>query len=115
MAAATVTVAQDPNTAQKRIYRKDGTPLHVRIYDDPSFGDRFTVVFTRRLKNRRGDPYYAGLSMNGLGMYHWLEFPQRPDLPRYSHLGKRVRFDSLNPDIQQAILSNYRSLYESRS
>src|SRR5690606_34288569 len=103
-----------------------GEPRHVRCYDDGgASADRFTVIFTGRYRSRTGGagvgiaasahPYHP----QGVGMT--FEFTAPPDvvgnswggpaLGRRCHLGRRVSFASLPPDVQRFARTVYRDIW----
>ena len=100
----------------------DGLPRWVRIYDnggpDARGGsiDRYTVVFTGTYGHKTGGETLV-LAMNcapfhpqGFGQH--CNQRQRPDCPRYGHLGKKIRFVDLPTDCQIAALADYLYLWD---
>jgi len=94
-----------------------GIPRYVHCYDNggKSF-DRYTIVFTGKYGHKtRGSTLYIGASAHpfdpqGFGQHG--EAPNRIDWPTYGHLGKKVRFESLPPDVQKMVRSTYVDLWE---
>lgn len=91
----------------------NGIPRYVRCYDDPTSGDRFTVVFTGRYQGRDGCDY---LGMNsypfhpqGIGQHGWSR--DVIDYPTYGHLGKKIKFTDLPKDCQQCVLQSYKEIW----
>jgi hypothetical protein len=94
-----------------------GIPRWIRCYDNGGeTADRYTVVFT---KKRIGGVFlYIGASAHpfdpqGFGQHgesEWLI-----DRPTYSHLGKRVSFDVLPPDVQKFTTQTYRAIWDLQS
>lgn len=116
-------------TAAERVARllPGGVPRNVRCYDNGGeTADRFTVIFTGRYRSRTAgegvgigasaDPYYP----LGVGMTFTWRGPAPdvignawggPALGRRCHLGKRVSFESLPPDVRRFALEIYRSIW----
>ncbi len=110
-----------------------GVPKWIRAYDNGGTDnektgsyDRYTVVFTGRYRHKTmncqwyvtssADPYWAqGVYVHGefqAGMHH---FPKRQwavDRPVSSHLGKRIKWDGLPKDVQDAVLRDYLYLWD---
>jgi hypothetical protein len=104
------------NEREKRLL-PEGIPRYVRCYDNggESF-DRYTVVFTGRYRHKtRGSCLYVGASNHpfhpqGFGQHG--ESPTAIDYPRYSHLGRKVRFDALPADVQRFVAFTYVDLWD---
>ena len=90
-----------------------------RIYDNPDFGDRYTIVYLSHQVADDGSKWfpYRAASANpfhpqGIGLYQ--ESPAAPvDFPcarvgRRNHLGRRIVFDDLPSDVQALVLSDLR-------
>lgn len=110
---------------QRRLDRflPNGIPRYVRVYDNrnmPDGGsiDRFTVVFTGNYPGREGLCRY--LAMSG-APFHPQGFCQhgesdRPiDYPTYGHLGRKINFQDLPGDCQEAVLYDYLDYWELRA
>jgi hypothetical protein len=104
---------------QNRINRllPNGFPRYVRCYDSgEGTGDRYTVVFTGRYQADRRRPAFVYLGMDahpfhpqGIGMHG--DSKTLIDRPAYSHLGKKIPFQSLPLDCQRCALNTYRSIW----
>jgi hypothetical protein len=92
-------------------------PRWIRVYDNGGKTcDRYTVVFTRlgHKKGMRGRCFYLGMSSNpfhpqGFGQHG--EAPKMIDYPKYSHLGKKIKFSDLPIDCQKCVLNTYKDLW----
>ena len=96
-------------------FMPNGIPRKIRCYDldDGKTFDRYTVVFTGNYKNREGCDY-LGMSENpyhpqGFGQHGWNASPI--DYPRYSHIGKKIRFQDLPEDCQTLVITNYKDIW----
>jgi hypothetical protein len=95
-------------------FMPNGIPRKIRIYDNggETF-DRYTVVFTGNYKGRYGcdylemseNPYYP----QGFGQHGWDR--QVIDYPKYSHLGKKIKFIDLPEDCQDCVIQDYKALW----
>lgn len=83
---------------------------YLRIYDNlgRSF-DRITVVFTR--KRFDGQFMHVAASETGSGFYQHGYSDQHIDRPKYSHLGKKIKFYDLHPDLQTRIKEEYEEIW----
>lgn len=115
---------------QKRIdtLLPDGKPRWVRIYDNGGTSvDRYTVVYTGKYRKKFTDPeqirYYGpftwfvhlgmsaapfhphGVCTTGESM-HQVDVDPRTGWPD-NRFGKRIKFEDLNQDCQQAVLLTY--------
>ena len=95
----------------------DGVPRYVRCYDNGGKTcDRYTVVFPGRYRHKsRSECLYLGASSEpfpppGFGPHG--SAPSAIDSPRYSHLGKKVKFATLPEDVQKLTLATYRDLWD---
>ena len=80
-------------------------PRWIRCYDDDG---RYTVVFTK--KRIGGEILY--INMDHWGHVHSNLSSTSIDLPRYSHLGKKVTFDKLPEECQNTVRRFYYELWE---
>lgn len=102
---------------RKESLMPNGIPRYVRVYDyGDTSADRYTVVFTGRYrKNKRRDQFvYIGMSESpfhpqGIGQHGASD--TLIDKPGYSHLGKRITFETLPKDCQLCALNTYRSIW----
>lgn len=99
-----------PNRWKDRLERfaPGGVPKHVRLYDNGGeSADRYTCCFKAlRLGffpylNMSGAPFHP----QGVGMHG--EHNQPIDYPRYSHLGKKVKWEDLPHAVQCCIWQDY--------
>jgi hypothetical protein len=95
-------------------------PKYVRCYDNGGESiDRYTVVYTQQ---RNG--YSVGVGMSGapfhpqgFGQHFEYENSRRGngqytvDSPKYSHLGKKIKFTDLPEDCQRLVLQDYAELW----
>ncbi len=106
------------STAQiDRIFKllPNNKPKYIRCYDNEGkSADRYTIVFTRL--NARGYKGCLYLGCNrepfhpqGIGMHG--ESPTSIDRPKYSHLGKRIKFDDLPAEVQKCVLLSYKDIW----
>jgi len=91
-------------------------PRWIRCYDNGGESvDRYTVVYTRlQGKYPRGYCAYVAMSAypfhpQGVGMHGG--HMGRIDRPRYSHLGKRIRFRDLPTDCKRLVVQDYTELW----
>lgn len=114
------------NKKQERAERlmPNGIPHYIRCYDNggESF-DRYTVLFTgnyRRYKTweleKTRPRYYAYVAMStnpfhpqGFGQH--MDSDHLIDRPKYSHLGKKIKFEDLPEDCQKLVLQDYRDTW----
>ena len=106
----------------KRITRREqllpgGVPKYIRVYDNLGESiDRYTVVFTGRYSHLTGGETWV-LAMNERP-FHPQGFGQhcntidRPDRPRYGHLGVKIAFADLPGDCQRLVLQDYACLWD---
>jgi len=100
------------HAARVHRFMPDGKPKYIRLYDNGGESiDRYTVVFSR-LNNG----YCSYLAMNGAPFYpqgfcQHGEADHVIDRPKYSHLGKKIKWEDLNADCQQAVLQDYRIIW----
>ena len=99
-----------------RIFPK-GKPKYVRCYDNGGeTADRYTVVFTGRYTHKTsGEHWYLGMSGNpfhpqGIGQHG--SSPTQIDVPQYSHLGKKVKFEDLPEKVQECVINTYLYLWD---
>lgn len=91
-------------------------PRYIRCYDNggETF-DRYTVVFTGRYRHKTNGSYlYVGMSENpfhpqGFGQHGESNDPL--DWPKYSHLGKKIPFDSLPDACKKLVTGDYNELW----
>lgn len=104
----------------KKVERKNrllpnGVPKYVRCYDNGGeTADRYTVVFTGNYSGREGCDY-LGMSAQpfhpqGIGQWGWDR--NVIDKPKYSHLGKKIKFTDLSPDAQKCVLGHYKETWD---
>ncbi len=99
-----------PKRWQDRLERfaPGGVPKHVRLYDNGGeSADRYTCCF-KALK-LGFFPYLTmssyPFSPQGVGLHG--EHNQPIDVPRYSHLGKKIKWDDLPHDVKCCIWQDY--------
>jgi len=97
----------------------NGIPKHIRVYDNGGeTADRFMVVFTGRYGHKTGKNTWiltmsaAPFSPQGVGIHSTMPYNQRPDVPTYSHLGKKIKFTNLPEDCQKCVLQDYKYLWD---
>ena len=96
-------------------FMPNGVPRNIRVYDnDGETFDRYTVVYTGNFKGRDGQCYYVGMSEHpfhpqGFGLHG--ESPYVIDYPTYSHLGKKITFQTLPKDCQKAVIEDYKEIW----
>lgn len=93
----------------------NGIPRYIRCYDNNGeTADRYTIVYTGNYK-RESTCEYVGCSEDpfhpcGIGVHG--ESEQRIDYPSYSHLGKKVKFESLPLKVQELVIRDYKENWE---
>lgn len=91
-------------------------PKYIRCYDNEENGDRYTCVFTGKYRSMTSGEYvYLGMSNNpfhpqGIGMTGYSK--NQVDYPKYSHLGKRIKFINLPEKVKKCIRQTYICLWE---
>lgn len=103
---------QLPKRIQDRLNRfaPNNIPKKIRVYDNGGeSGDRYTCCF-KGLRPYTGWYQYLAMSESpfspcGIGLH--CEHNSPIDYPRYSHLGKRVKFEDLPKDVQICIWQDY--------
>jgi hypothetical protein len=97
-------------------YLPSGTPRYIHCYDNGGkTTDRYTVVYTRIYGKIAGvGCWYIGMSADptspqGFGQHG--ESVRPIDRPKYSHLGKKIKFSDLPADCQAVVLSDYKALW----
>ena len=95
----------------------EGTPRYIRCYDNGGETyDRYTVVFTGNYTSKTaGEHWVLGMSSNpfyptGFGMTD--SYTKLIDYPTYSHLGKKIKFETLPEDCQKLVLMRYVYLWD---
>ena len=108
-------------TAEARIekFMPGGIPRYLHCYDngdrpDATY-DRYTIVFTGRYRHKTGGDFiHLGSSEHP---FHPQGFGQHGssqtqiDSPTYGHLGKKIKFTDLPPDVQKFALGDYKDLW----
>jgi hypothetical protein len=100
-------------TRRERFMPND-VPRHIRAYDNggKTF-DRYTVVYTGNYRGRNGCDY-VGMSSNpfhpqGFCIHGWNETVI--DYPKYSHLGRKIKFKDLPEDCQRLVIRDYTEIW----
>jgi hypothetical protein len=100
-----------------RIFRADGSPRYVRIYDNGGeTADRYTAVFTGRYRHKTAGEYcYRAMSRypfhpQGFGL--WCSYHTPIDRPRSAHLGRRILFQGLPEDCRTLVVRDYCDLWD---
>lgn len=99
---------------RKEALMPGGIPRYIRVYDNPEYLDRYTVVFTGRYTHKTAGQYW-NISMNsepyhGIGMRGTND--TQIDRPTYSHLGKKIRFEDLPEQCQKLVIEDYKYLWD---
>ena len=96
----------------------NGIPRYVRCYDNggKTF-DRYTVVFCGRYTHKTNGAFmYVGMSANPfspLGFGQHGDSNHMPiDRPKYSRLGKKIKFIDLPEDCKILVINDYTDLWE---
>jgi len=93
---------------------KGRKPRYIRVYDNGGDTvDRYTVVFTGRYRHKT----FRYISMNGApyhpqGFYQHGESHAPVDKPTHEHLGRRIKFEDLPRDCQDAVWDDYKNLWK---
>jgi len=106
---------------RKEILMPGGLPKYVRVCDDPTTMDRYTVVYTGHYRRGDNDGYvHLGMSdrpthQQGYGQHVESEFSAidvnrggwAPAIGRTCHLGKRIEFTDLPEECQRLAANTY--------
>jgi hypothetical protein len=100
-------------------------PRYLRLYDcgDKAI-DHYTAVFTGKYQ-LRGVPKYRGWRTFQCNYISFNEVPHSPnqgfwqhgsnstmiDVPRYSHLGKRIQFKDLPEECRRLLMDEYKEIW----
>lgn len=88
------------------------TKADEKVLDKAGSADRYTVVYTGI---RDGRCHYVGMSGDpfhpqGIGQHG--EAAEMIDRPKYSHLGKKIRFQDLPEDCKRLVWQDYRDWWD---
>jgi len=93
----------------------NGIPRNVRCYDNggETF-DRYTIVYTGNYAGRGGRCAYVGCSDDpfhpqGFGIHE--SSRDIIDRPKYSHLGKKVKFETLPKNVKKLVIRDYKDIW----
>ena len=105
---------QDKNRRREQ-FMPNGIPRKIRCYDNGGKTyDQYTVVYTGNYQGRNGCDY-VGMSENpfhpqGFGQHGWDS--NVIDYPKYSHLGKKIRFEDLPENCQLLVVDDYKEIWD---
>lgn len=111
---------QPVSTKNKKRYPSfftpEGSPKKVRVYDNGGDTlDRYTIVFSGTYRKNPRDGFLAlgsdGNPFHPMGVGYPIWSDTMIDRPRYSHLGKKVRFEDLSVDLKKYVLNEYKFLW----
>jgi hypothetical protein len=112
----------DMKTTRKQADRKaslfpNEKPKYVRCYDNGGeTADRYTIVFTGNYTSRTNGSHWvigcSGDPFHPLGIGMTDEYDYLIDKPKYSHLGKKVSFDTLPEKVKQYVNQTYLYLWD---
>ena len=92
----------------------NGVPKYIRCYSNQGTKnetlDCITVVFTK--KRTSGECMHIGASVTGAGFYQHGFSKTQIDKPTYRHLGRKVKFTELRPELQNRIIDEYRNFWD---
>lgn len=98
-------------------FMKNGNPRFLHVYDNGGKTvDRFSIVFTGKYRHlTNGQTVFVGASEHpfhpqGFGSHECLNFV--PDYPTYGHLGKKIQFKDLPPDVKKMVKDDYMDLWK---
>jgi hypothetical protein len=105
-------------TDKRKLYKEDGSPRYIRCYEkkrNPTI-DRYTVVFSKASyfmgKDYIGRVYFVSMGANvydpAYGFYQHGEAWSWEFCP----CGSRIKFSDLPKECQDAVMSEYRDLWE---
>jgi len=106
------------STERKERLMPNGIPRHIRCYDNGGkTADRYTIVFSGNFSGRNGQCHYLGCCDNpyhpqGIGMHG--SSNEIIDYPTYSHLGKKVKFETLPEMVKKIIINDYSYFWDLR-
>ena len=98
----------------------NGIPRYIRCYDNGGeTADRYTIVFTKRPLRYNDGKFmewmylvasYYPFNPQGIGLHDGSA--ELIDKPTYKHLGKKVAFETLPPDVKSWVLQEYMEHWE---
>jgi len=96
----------------KSFFDENGYPKKIRIYDNGGASvDRFTIVYTGNYRETTArEFYYIASSSNPShpqGFWEHGSSDTQIDRPKYSHLGKKIKFDKLPDAVKSSLMSDY--------
>ena len=101
---------------RKQALMPNGIPRYVRSYEETESFYQYTIVFTGHYRKSYSDDFlYLGMSENP---FHPQGFAQHGscrnpiDRPTYSHLGKKIRFESLPENCKKLVISEYKEIWK---
>ena len=101
------------------------TPRYLRLYDNRKSKkviDNYTAVFTGNYQ-LRGVPKYRNFQCNYIGFNGWPTSPNQGfwqhgsnnnmiDRPKYSHLGKKIKFQDLPEICRRLLMEEYCEIWD---
>ena len=95
----------------------DGIPKYIRCYDNGGKTlDRYTVVFTGNYTHKTSrEHWYLGMNAapfhpQGIGQHG--SSPTQIDRPKYSHLGRKIKFQNLPKECRICVSQTYQYLWD---
>ena len=91
----------------------NGIPRYIRCYSNKGTKnetfDCITVLFTKKSFGRgyRKEFMHIGASVTGSGFYQHGYSDTILDRNGYSHLGKKIDFTGLSPELQKSVMKEY--------
>jgi hypothetical protein len=85
-----------------RIYNNEGTKNETL--------DCITAIFTKKRVDKQF--MHIGASINGYGFYQHGASENMIDRPSYGHLGKKIGFNDLSPELQKRFMQEYCELWD---
>ena len=122
-------VAKQTKMSRRERFMPGGIPKHIRVWDNPEAGDRYTVCFTGRYRQNTGGEFvYIGMNERPYHPAHGLcqrgsnrtqiDCPDGWSDPVGSicrhdpELGHRIHFQDLPKDCQKIVLGDYEDLWD---
>lgn len=101
-------------------FNEKGEPKKIRMYSslgtENQTADCYTIVLTGSYRKKTGGQFWVACCgqtvFHPLGIGFHEEYDHQIDRPKYSHLGKKINFETLSDDAKKYVLSLYCYLWD---